>query len=106
MSSVDIAFGFGTHLMGKDGENFQHIRKETDVKFIDVCDSNNDVAKPGQVPHHILINSDDKSKLEKAIVLGNELIDSVFDQYEEWVKEKKQSQVKGKGKDAKGKENV
>lgn len=116
IEEIDENFPLGARIIGKEGRNVQHIHKATGA-HVWLCGKGsrcrNDNGKESDEPLHVVVQSDDKEGLDKAIEITNDLVDTVLEQYaahtrgesDDGVKDdepRSSGKGKGKGKAKKG----
>jgi len=95
IEEIDETFPLAARLIGKGGRNVQHIRQSTGA-WVWLCgrgssDGNEHHAEESDEPIHVLVCADEQKSLDEAINITNDLVDTVLEQYSEYVASKGES---------------
>lgn len=84
--NLDPKFPMCSRIIGKAGRNVQHIHQTTGAWVWCRGRGSGFDSGPGcDDPLHVVVQSDDKESLDEAIGITNDLVDTVLEQYAEWV---------------------
>jgi len=85
IDDIDPGFRFKSKIIGSKARNVKHIRESTGA-WVWLCGKGS--GSDGQETDdalHVLVKSDDKATLDEAVGITNDLIDTIFEQYEDWL---------------------
>jgi hypothetical protein len=87
--TLDPKFPFGSRVIGKEGRNVKHIREETGASiWLGGRGSGRlepDTKEESPKPQHIKVTADDRDGLERALKIAEDLVDSVRQDYYNWL---------------------
>jgi len=101
VENFDPAFPLRMRILGKDGTNIKHIRQQTGaLVWLNGAGSGRvepETGEESKEPLHMLIKSKDREKFEEAYRITSDLVDTVLEEYYEWLEQDPATKGEGKG---------